>query len=209
MAVNKNPETIDQEGNLSYSFENWARAVGQRDIDMTPRRKWCLIAALDLDGGYAKNGDIPWHYSEDFKWFKSRTANSICVMGRKTYDDINKRLGEAAKDSVLPGRTCYVLTNTHESLPNAIVIKSLSDLNALLDPTDVREVYIIGGGQVFSEGISKADVVFITVINDTHECDAFFPTKYLLNNFGVTNIFKGQEEKLRYVAFQRIRPTQR
>lgn len=200
-------ETIDQLGNLVHpQLVSVQNSPLQREIDLHPRRMFSVIAAVDLDGGFAKAGQIPWHYSEDFKWFKNRTDGAICVMGKNAYVDINARLGEKAVESVLPGRTCFVVSTTLDAVPNATVIRSLTDLNQHLTPDDMREVHIIGGGQLFSEGISKADVAYITVVNDTHECDAWFPVKYLQDHFIVQTIYKGQEEKLRFIVYKRKQP---
>ena len=196
------PQTVDQEGNATLVSPLHAYSV----IDVTqPPRLFSVIAAVDLDGGYAKDGVIPWFYSEDLKWFKNRTENTICVMGRTTYQDICARLGDKALESVLPNRTCFVVSTTLKDIKNATVISSLGELEKHLSPDDPREVSVIGGGRLFREAVSKADVVFLTVINKTHECDSFFPVKYILNNFINTKFFKGKEEDLRYTVWQRTR----
>jgi thymidylate synthase len=60
-----------------------------------------VILAIDNNGGIGDKGEIPWHCSEDLKIFKTKTMDSILIMGRKTYDTLPK----------LPGREIYVLTN--------------------------------------------------------------------------------------------------
>lgn len=194
-------ETIDELGNLVFfnqPYQNHVNIVSDVSV-----RQYSIVVAVDLDAGFAKEGKIPWYYSEDFKWFKNRTENAICVMGRNTYHDINNRLGDKAKDSVLPGRTCYVVSTTLTTLPNATVIPSLSELNKLLDIEDTREVCIIGGGGLFAEGIGKVNTVYLTVINKKYQCDAFFPVKYLLKHFNVHTMYKGKDPSLRYVVFIR------
>ena len=47
-----------------------------------------IIVAVDEDGGFGKDGKIPWHYSEDLKHFKEVTTGHVCIMGRKTYEDM-------------------------------------------------------------------------------------------------------------------------
>ena len=47
-----------------------------------------LIWAQDQNGGIGKNGNLPWHISEDLKNFKKITFGSTIVMGRKTWDSL-------------------------------------------------------------------------------------------------------------------------
>lgn len=169
-------------------------------------QKYAIIAAVDAERGYSKDGGIPWYYREDFNWFKKQTIGHACVMGRKTYEDINTRLGEKAHPSVLPGRDCYVVSSTLESLPNATVIRSISEV-ALRVPDDYgdRPIFIIGGYRVFVEGLAMADTVYLTVINETYDCDKFFPVEYVQKYFTMTNMFKADAsaDKLRFLVFRR------
>lgn len=173
---------------------------------------FAIIAAVDKDGGFSKDGKIPWYYSEDFHYFKAVTQGGICVMGRNTYNDINTRLGKAAEKSVLPNRTCLVLSSSMDPVENATVVRTYGELFAKIDEhlTDkpkqfVGPVFFIGGGGIFNRAIKLVDKVVLTVINESFECDAMFPTEYLVNNFKEISVRKGREsDKLRYVVFERI-----
>lgn len=168
--------------------------------------RYAVIAAVDLDRGFAKGGKIPWHYPSDFKWFKKHTMGHACVMGRKTYEDICVMLGDKAKDSVLPGRPCFVVSETLTSLPNATVVKSIAEVQHKL-PADYpmeKPIFIIGGERLFHEGVALAQDVYLTVINKTHECDRFFPVEYVLKHFQEPRIFKAKDtDDLRFLIFTR------
>lgn len=167
-------------------------------------QQFAVIAAVDNQRGYSKNGQIPWHFKEDFEWFKKQTMDHACVMGRTTYEDINTRLGEKAKDSVLPGRQCYVVSSTLESLPNATVVRSISEV-ALKVPVEYNKpIFIIGGGRLFTEGVALASTVYLTVINESYECDKFFPVEYVLRHFGTPTKYDTPTcDKLRFLIFSR------
>lgn len=174
------------------------------DVQSQNRREVAIIVAIDQYRGYAKQGKIPWHYTEDFKWFKQRTDGKICIMGRKTYEDINERLGEKAKESVLPNRKCFVVSSTLTELPNATVIKSIGEFEQHLEPDDNRPAFIIGGGQLFTEGITLASIVMTTIIDKDYECDQFFPTEYLEKAFFPAQTFKvNTTNELRFVIWKR------
>lgn len=144
--------------------------------------KYAVIAAIDENNGFSKDGEIPWYFSEDFKHFRNITLGNICVTGRKTYDDINKRLGPKAAIQVLPGRVTIVLSSTLGRIQNAVTARSWEDV---LDFTfnEKRTVFFIGGMSIFEEGLLIADEVYLTIVPGDYECDLFFPRQYVINNF--------------------------
>lgn len=167
------------------------------------KQKYTVIAAVDALGGYAKGGKIPWYYSEDFKWFRKQTTGHMCVMGRHTYDDINARLGDKAKESVLPNRQCFVLSTTLTHLPNATVIRSLSDVEQFSPDTNIP-IFIIGGGALFELGVTIADTVILTEINSDYDCDKFFPISYLTTNFIIRQQIETEDKELCFYTLERI-----
>ena len=166
-----------------------------------------LIAAVDEEFGFGKDGKIPWDFPEDFRWFQSQTKGNICVMGRTTYDEINEKLGDAGKDSVLPERKCFVVSSTlnQADVLNATVIRDIYEVDKHLDDDDItKTVFYIGGLQIFSQALSRANRVLITAINNDYSCDRFFPTDSLNKLFKVNRVFKSEHTNdLRFVEFVR------
>jgi dihydrofolate reductase len=184
----------------------WAQKT-QQEINNTKRQKYAAIVAVDERGGFSKNGQIPWHYPEDFKWFQTQTKGHICVMGRTTYDDINKRLGEKAAESVLPGRRCFVVTSSPLPRENAIAVASISDVDKHLtfeDADNDRIVFFCGGERIYREGIAKCNTVYVTVVNKDVDADKFFPTSYLTKHFTQDKMFKADSAPdLRFTIWKR------
>ena len=120
--------------------QRWAQE-SQQAIDNAPRWKYGVLAAVDLDRGFAKSGKIPWNYPDDLVWFKQLTTNQICVMGRKTYEDINQRLGDKSTMSVLPDRKCFVVSSAlkQADVHNATVIAQCTDVTNYLDSSDIEK----------------------------------------------------------------------
>ncbi|MBW7685823.1 dihydrofolate reductase [Enterobacter hormaechei] len=140
-----------------------------------------LIVAVDEEYGFGKDGKIPWHYPEDFKFFKNTTKGHVCIMGRKTFDDL---LTYANGKKVLPDRQCIVVTSTPISYEydNVHIATSIND--ALDISNNIQgDVFFIGGESIFSSGLQLADCVYMTQIPGTYGCDRHFPYKKLLNNF--------------------------
>ena len=178
----------------------------QREIDQQPKRKHAVIVAVDLHGGFSRNGEIPWHYKEDFAWFKQQTKDQIVVMGRKTYDDINKRMGDKGAKEVLPGRQAFVVTSTELPRQNATAIRSMYDYAMHLDIEDNRTVFFIGGKSIFTQGLSLADTVYVTAINDDHGCDLFFPVEVLDTMFKLSHKKRGDDSGLVFLTYKRVAP---
>lgn len=180
-------------------------AEHQVAIDQRVRRQYVIIAAVDVNGGFAKDGKIPWNYPADLKWFSKKTKGQICIMGRHTYEDINERLGDKAKKSVLPGRRCFVLSSTLKELPNATVVDSLLNIEMhLTEGDDEKVICIIGGGKLFIEGIAIASHVYLTLINKDYQCDQFFPYEYLTKHFMKDKMFKHNDtDELRFTVWAR------
>lgn len=136
-----------------------------------------LIACCDIEGGIAKDKQIPW-LNEDFskldlKRFKELTTGQCVVMGRNTYNEIAglREIG----DSVLPNRECYVITSNKENTcKGATTISSVDEIQ-----TD-KEIFIIGGEQLYREYLRKCDTVYLTIINHDYECDQQFPGQWLI-----------------------------
>lgn len=179
----------------------------QHEMNVYPRQQYAAIVAVDDHGGFSKDGKIPWKYSADFKWFKERTMNQICVMGRKTYDDLCEIMGEKGKESILPGRKCFVVTSTELPVANATAVPNIGAVDKLLTDEDFsKTVFFIGGEQIYREGIAKCQTVYVTIVNKHVDADRFFPVKYLMKQFTLSKVFSVDEEPdLRFTTWVRTK----
>ena len=93
------------------------------------------------------------------------------IMGRKTFESILSILKKP-----LPGRTNIVITRgpewTHEGV---LVVRSLEEAIERASEIDQEEIFIGGGGQVYTEALPQIDRLYLTLIDDQKEGDAFFP----------------------------------
>ncbi|MFO7798902.1 dihydrofolate reductase [Rhodohalobacter sp.] len=126
--------------------------------------KLILIAAHDPNLVIGRNGELPWHYSEDLKFFKRQTLGHPIVMGRVVFEELNEK--------PLPGRENIVLSRS-KSYNH---VKSFTSIgNALENLMDKEKVFIIGGGEIYRQTIDRADELIITEIKKEFEGDTFFP----------------------------------
>lgn len=135
-----------------------------------------IIVAVDMGGGFGKDGKIPWHFPEDFKVFKKHTDGKVCVMGRVTYEDMLAMAKERKRDiskGILPNRTCYVISKTlSDDIEGATRV---DDLRYVMDHHPNEEIMILGGEKLYIQALAHCDTVYMTVILDSFNCDRFFP----------------------------------
>jgi dihydrofolate reductase len=124
-----------------------------------------LIVAIAKNRVIGVNNTLPWHLPEDLKRFRALTTGHHIIMGRKTYDSLGR---------LLPGRTTVIVTrNKDYKVEGAIVVHSLK---AAIDACgDDNEAFLIGGAELYKDGLTLANKLYITEINAEYEGDAFFP----------------------------------
>ncbi len=125
-----------------------------------------LIAALGQDRVIGKNNELLWKIPDDLKRFKALTTGHPIIMGRKTFESIGR---------VLPGRTNIVITrNTELKIEGALICNSFEEAIRAASKID-SEIFIIGGAEIYRQAIDKADRLYLTVIDEKKDGDAFFP----------------------------------
>jgi dihydrofolate reductase len=130
-----------------------------------------LIAALGENRVIGVDNSMPWHLPGDFKYFKATTLGKPIIMGRKTWDSLGRPL---------PGRLNIVVTRQAGlQLEGAEVFTSLE---AAVERAEewateqgVGEVMLIGGAQLYAQGLAQADRLYLTRVALSPEGDAWFP----------------------------------
>ena len=123
-----------------------------------------VLAAVGANLVIGREGNMPWHLSEDLAHFKATTMGHVMVMCRKTYDSIGR---------ALPGRRTIVITRQAGwHAPSVEVAHSLPEALALAGPADV---FVVGGSDVYRQAMPFADQMLLTEIDQSPEGDAFFP----------------------------------
>lgn len=122
-----------------------------------------IVVAHDPNLVIGLNGGLPWRYPEDLKHFKKTTLGGTIIMGRGVFEELN--------EIPLPGRRNVVLSRSM----NYDNVDTFTSLENALETVDEDEVFIIGGGVLYRETLSKADKLIITEIKNEYEGDTFFP----------------------------------
>ena len=122
-----------------------------------------LIVAVDKNFAIGKNGDIPWHISEDMKYFRNVTSGKSIIMGRKTLESFpNKK--------PLPKRKNIVLSRDKSfTAEGAVVVNSIEE--AVKEAGD--EGFVIGGGEIYKMFLPYVKYAYVTKINAEFDADTY------------------------------------
>jgi dihydrofolate reductase len=125
-----------------------------------------LIVAAARNGVIGKDGELPWHVSEDLKHFKNTTTGHVIIMGRNTHDSIGR---------ALPGRRNIVVTRAVGAVfPGCETAHSLEEAITLARTTDDCP-FVIGGASLYEEALPLATELHLTTIDEDVEGDTYFP----------------------------------
>ena len=147
-----------------------------------------LIAAIGKNRELGLNGQLVFHIKEDMQFFKATTMGHPVLMGRKTFESIGR---------ALPGRTNFVSTSHPETLPDGI--EPVHNLRQFLESwqNSEEELFVIGGGMVYSEALPFAKHLYLTEVDATTPADTFFPA-FDPSKYSRTVIKKGSENDLTF-----------
>ncbi len=135
-----------------------------------------VIAAMDPSGLIGLDGKIPWHYSEDFKRFKTLTKGCTVIMGHNTWVSLPPKK--------LPGRFCVVLSDAPDclgELPDAVdASKDLGKTLRELDCFPHKPLYVIGGAMVYRAALETGlvDEVDLTIVPEVPPLEAGVVTRF-------------------------------
>ena len=88
------------------------------------------------------------------------------VMGRKTFESLKEPL---------KGRKNIVLSRQRLVGENVVVVNSLDDAIFLVKQMDVKEMMVIGGGEIYKLAFEKAKRIYLTRVDAEPEGDTYFP----------------------------------
>ncbi len=126
-----------------------------------------LIAAVGLDGAIGRRGRLAFRISDDLRHFKQLTMGCPVIMGRKTFESLPK--------GALPGRRNIVVTRRPDfRAENTEVVHSIDEAITLCEQAD--RAFIIGGAEIYSQTIGRADALELTFVDARcPDADSFFP----------------------------------
>jgi len=138
--------------------------------------KVIAIAAVSKNGVIGKGSGLPWDIPEDMRFFRESTKGQIVIMGRKTFESLGKPL---------PQRENAVITRNDDwspSLSGAQRLSLFKDLKMSIDhykslekEFSGKDIFVIGGAQIYGISFDLIDELWLTEIEETAEGDVCFP----------------------------------
>lgn len=127
-----------------------------------------IIAAVAKNGAIGYRNQLLYSIPEDMRHFKTLTTGHTVIMGRRTYDSL--------PHGALPHRRNIVLSRKSKILKDCEVASSLTEALQLCKTYKEKEVFIIGGAEVYQQAIKKANRLYLTEIKSVPDkADAYFP----------------------------------
>lgn len=168
--VAKQQERIDQmkerfikEETLKAQSQAYSQAQAVAEVKKT---EITIIAAAGENDAIGKDNKLIWHLKDDLIRFKELTSGHHLIMGRKTFESFPKPL---------PNRTHIVITNQENyDVPEGVLTANSLEAAIALCKDDPQP-FIIGGGEIYRQGMQFADKIELTRVHESFEADTFFP----------------------------------
>ena len=140
-------------------------------LDPETLKRTCLIAAMDENRSIGYNNRLPWHLSEDLRFFKKTTQGHCIIMGRTTFESFGRK--------PLPGRENIVLSRNYKQLRQQYSHDHLafvgSNEEALKLASQHEKIFIIGGAEIYQQWIKQVKTMILTHVKGTFNSDTHFP----------------------------------
>ena len=123
-----------------------------------------LIVARAQNGVIGRDGTLPWHLPADLKRFKTLTMGSAMIMGRKTFESL---------PGLLPGRRHVVITRDRQWRSEGTEVAH--DVQGALQLANGDQISVIGGAEIFSLFLPRADRIELTEVLEDVPGDTVMP----------------------------------
>ncbi|WP_088041974.1 dihydrofolate reductase [Bacillus sp. EAC] len=123
------------------------------------------ILAMSENNVIGLNNKMPWHLPQELAYFKKITTGHTVIMGRKTFESIGRPL---------PNRENIVVTRQPDYKAEGVAV--INDIESYIKENLSKDLFIIGGEEIFKLSFPYLDTLYITEIQHNFEGDTFFPT---------------------------------
>ena len=123
-----------------------------------------IVVAIAENNAIGKDNKLLWYLPNDLKHFKEITTGGTVIMGRKTYESVGKPL---------PKRRNIIITRQNITIEGCEVVNSIEAALALCKTE--KEVFIVGGAEIYKQAMPLTDRIYLTIVHSKFEADSFFP----------------------------------
>lgn len=127
-------------------------------------KKIIQIVARGLNGEIGADNKLLWNIPEDLQFFKESTIGHVVLMGRKTYENLPKKLSRRIVMKVSSAKGRIPITD----YLNWAVSQCCEDLNT-------NEIFIAGGAKLYNSTFDLADELWVTQVEKEYpKADTFY-----------------------------------
>ena len=155
-----------------------------------------IIVAITENNAIGKDNKLLFRLKKDLQNFKEVTTGQIVVMGRKTFESIRKPLPNRV-NAVITSNKVIESVKVYSSLTNAI--------EKLKMEFPEKEIFIIGGGQVYKEALNNdlVDTLYITKIKkEVLDADTYFPEIDYRKKWRITDVKRYIENNIEFFIYK-------
>lgn len=157
-----------------------------------------LISAIGRNREIGKKNNLIFHVKDDMKFFRDTTKDHKVVMGRTTWESLPGKLKDRKNIVVTRSdpKSLEKLSQDPAVAPDEIVSNLDSFIEANQDSEE--EIFIIGGGTIYSAFLPYAKHLYLTEIDASAEdADTFFP-QFDKSKYRQTILKKGSDHGINY-----------
>lgn len=135
--------------------------------------KISIIAAVAQNNVIGGNNQLMWHLPLDMRFFMKTTEGHCILTGRLNYESIPEKFRPLKK------RTNIVVTrqnNYSEETGQLKIVNNIDEGIQLARDLQEKELFIIGGGEIYRQTLHLTDKLYITEVKQKFEGDTVFPS---------------------------------
>ncbi len=143
--------------------------------------KFEAIAAMSQNRVIGKDGKIPWHIPEDFKLFKEITLGHRVIMGRKTFESLNKK-SLAFRENIVISRQKNPANweeqsgfSFYQNITSLIQNLEQQILKSASLGEKKKKNFIIGGQEIFQVFLPIIQTIHLSVVQKKFDGDTYLP----------------------------------
>lgn len=154
-----------------------------------------IIAVIGKNRELGKDNKLLWHIPGDLPRFKQLTSNHPVIMGKNTFHSIGRPL---------PNRTNIVVSKELPPQEGIRIARTLGEgLTIAQRSPGNEEIFVIGGGSIYTQAIESADRLYLTVVDATAEADTFFPQYHQFTKVVYTEHQKNDGYNYTYITLEK------
>ena len=159
-----------------------------------------LIVAVDKNWGIGKNGGLLTNLPEDMKFFRTTTADSVVILGRKTLESF-------PGGKPLKNRVNIVLTrNENIRADGFTVVKNTEEALFEAKKYEGKNIFVIGGESIYRQFLPYCKRAYVTKMDADFNADTFMENLDEKKEWQV--VFESEEKeheglKFRFLTYEK------